>query len=288
MNTPEKQLQHQYVDSVKETLIAIIGYGYVGQAYHKVFRDALIYDPYNDKVESASREDINNADIAIISVPTPTSEDGMSCDTSAVESTLEWLQVPRVLIKSTVKIGTGERLQKKYPDIGIMFSPEFIGEGGYFIPFWKYPHPTDPIYHDFQIIGGDKQHTVPTAELFLRYVGPHLRVYLTDIRTAEVIKYTENMWIATKVTFVNEMYEACKALGVDWVDVREGWLMDSRVERMFTAVFTDKRGYQGKCLPKDTKALVHSINEAGYDPKFLRAVLDSNNRIRLINGFEEV
>lgn len=96
------------------------------------------------------------------------------------------------------------------------------------------------------------------------------------------------MFIALKVTFVNELYEACKVLGVNYHDVREGWLLDTRVSRMFTAVFKDKRGFEGKCLPKDTRALISIIEENGYDPKLLKEVLYTNNRIRLYNGFKQV
>ena len=179
-------------------------------------------------------------------------------------------------------------LAQKYPKLNICFSPEYIGEGGYFIQFWKYPDPHDPKKHDFMIIGGDKEPAVRIADIFIRSMGPHVKFMFTNRKTAELIKYVENMWIATKVTFVNEIYEVCKAMKVDWYDVREGWLLDSRVGEMFTAIFPDKRGFEGKCLPKDTKALVKSIEDSGYDPKFLKEVLNSNNRIRKKNGFQSV
>lgn len=268
--------------------IAIVGYGYVGRAYHQIFKDALVYDPYVTDVETVSQDDVNSCDMVLISVPTPTSEDGMSCDTSLVEETLAWLTVQKVLIKSTVRPKTTERLQEQYPDKQIVFSPEFVGEGGYFVQYWKYPHATNPLFHNFQILGGPKEATTFLAEIFIRFVGPHITVYQTDSRTAEIIKYTENMFIATKVTFANEMHEVCKAFDREWVDVREGWVLDERVGRMFTGVFPDKRGYEGKCLPKDTKALVHAAKEQGYTPAFLQEVIASNNRIRKATGFDEV
>ncbi len=268
--------------------IAIIGYGYVGRAYHQIFTDALIYDPYVDDVETVSKEDVNTCDLVLIAVPTPTSDDGATCDTSLVEETLAWLTVSDVLIKSTVRPMTTEKLQKKYPKQNIVFSPEFVGEGGYFVQYWKYPHATNPLFHDFQILGGPKEATARFAEMFIRFVGPHITIYQTDSRTAELIKYTENMFIATKVTFVNEMYEVCKAFDREWVDVREGWLLDTRVGRMFTGVFPDKRGYEGKCLPKDTKALIAATQQQGYTPALLKEVTKTNNRIRTKNGFDEV
>lgn len=255
--------------------IVIAGYGYVGKAYNKIFDDALIYDKFNLEVNTADLR--NKFDMCLVSVPTPMGEDG-SCDTSAVEEIFATVKANIYLIKSTVKPGTTDRLKKQYPDKRIVFSPEFVGEGGYFIPYWKYPHVNNPKYHDFQIFGGDKKDTNFMASLFLRRVGPHIRTYQTTAKTAEVIKYTENMFIATKVTFVNEMYEVCKAMGVTWEDVREGWLLDTRVSRMFSAVFQDKRGWGGKCLPKDTNALVKSAEEHGFDAEFLKDVLKANDR----------
>ena len=267
---------------------AIVGYGYVGRAYHKVFPDAVIYDPYVKDIETVSKEEVNSCDFVLISVPTPTSDDGLSCDTSIVESTLEWLTVPLVLIKSTVKPGTTQRLQKKYPDIKIVFSPEYVGEGHYFVQYWNYPHATDPRYHDFMIVGGEPDATSKVVSIFVRVLGPHVRFMQTDHKTAEVIKYMENVFFATKIAFVNEMFESCKALGVDYNTVREGWLLDTRVNPNHTAVFIDKRGFEGKCLPKDLKGFIASSAEAGYDPKLLREVMESNNRIRVLNGFDKV
>lgn len=268
--------------------VAIIGYGYVGKAYHKVFPEALVYDPFTKDIKSSSKEEVNKCELAIICVPTPTSEDGKSCDTSIVEGTFEWLETPLILIKSTVKPGTTAKLQKKYPKLNIAFSPEYIGEGGYFIPYWIYPHPTDPQYHDFMIIGGDKKVTSKILNIFIRKLGAHVKYMQTDTKTAEVIKYMENVFLATKITLVNEFYDICEALGVDYNEAREGWLMDSRIGRSHTGVFVDKRGFEGKCLPKDLKAFISSSEEAGYDPKLLKEILDSNNRIRNKHGFERV
>lgn len=272
---------------MKKSKVAILGYGYVGKAYHKVFPDAYIYD-YHAKDLKAEYERVNECDLAIICVPTPTSDDGLSCDTSIVEEILEWLETPLILIKSTVKPGTTEKLQADYPNKNIVFSPEYVGEGGYMIDHWKYPHPTDPRYHDFMILGGNHNVTTEIISIFVQKVGPRVQFMQTNSRTAEVIKYMENFFYATKIIFVNEMFEACKALGVDFNEVREGWLLDKRVDRNHSTVFKDKRGYEGKCLPKDTKAFVASVKEAGYRAKFLESVIENNARIREINGEEPV
>jgi UDP-N-acetyl-D-mannosaminuronate dehydrogenase len=130
--------------------VAIIGYGYVGKAVRNFFRDhfnILIYDMAS--AESAPKEDINRmADLAVVSVPTPMGKD-KSADLSAIESTLKWLKVPLILIKSTIPPTTTAVLSKKFKK-DIAFSPEYIGEGNYIVPFWKgYPDPLDMKKHEF-------------------------------------------------------------------------------------------------------------------------------------------
>lgn len=93
----------------------------------------------------------------------------------------------------------------------------------------------------------------------------------------------ENSFLAMKVTFVNEFYEICAALDADWNAVREGWLLDPRVESSHTAVFAANRGYAGKCLPKDVNAIVRAATAAGYEPNLLIEMVRSNGRFRAEN-----
>lgn len=251
--------------------IAIIGYGYVGSAYHKLFPEAVIYDPakgYKNKKE------VNLCDLAIVCVPTPSKPDG-SCDTSIVEKTVSWLKTPLILIKSTIPPGTTKKLKKKYKK-RICHSPEYIGEGKYYVPPWKYPHPSEVQHHTFMIIGGDPKDREEIISIFLPVLGPDKFYFQVDETTSELIKYMENAWGATKVTFCNEFYEIAKRFNVDYNLLREGFLLDSRVERMHTAVFKDKRGFGGKCFPKDLNALVRFSEKAGYEPKLIKQVLKSN------------
>lgn len=273
--------------------IVIIGYGYVGKAYHKVFPEAFVYDyygyseitpPRNERLDRerllqegklATREGVNQCDMAIICVPTPSLEDG-ACNISAIEETFRWLKVKNVLIKSTITPGTTEKLQEKYPDLNIAFSPEYIGEGNYYLPP-QYPDPKDPSKHDFFIVGGNN--TDFFVYVFLRK-NPQLKTLQVSSKVAETIKYMVNTWIATKVSFINEMYEACNALGIPFTQVREGWLMDSRIERTFSAIFPGKRGYDGKCIPKDVNALIASLIKHGYNPELFNQVVKSNEQYR--------
>jgi len=265
--------------------ISVIGAaGYVGKGMLKMFPAAIKYDP-PAKLE-ASQEDVNKTKLAIICLPTPTAEDGWSCDTSIVESVFEWLKVPLVLIKSTVTPGTTDKLRVG-TGLGVCMSPEYMGMGGYYTPP-QYPDPKDPTKHGFMIVGGASPDTKKIVDIFITRMGPHTKFMQTDAKTAEVIKLMENCWGAQKVTFANEMYNCCEALGVDYRTVREGFLMDPRTEPMHTAVFTEKRGYGGHCYPKDVRNLVKSVEDAGYDPKFLKGIINSNNRIRKSSGLEDV
>jgi len=252
--------------------IAIIGLGYVGNAYGKLFPDAVIYDPKKGHKDKAL---VNNCYLSIVCVPTPQNRDG-SCDTSIVEEVVSWIKTPLILIKSTVPPGTIASLKKKYKK-RICYSPEYIGEGGYYVPAWKYPHPVDIIQHDFLIIGGSTKDTEEVIDIFLPILGPDKIYYQVDEKTSELIKYMDNAWTATKLIFANEFYEIAARFGVDYNRLREGFLLDSRVERMHTSVFKDKRGFDGKCLPKDMKALVKFSRKAGYEPKFIEQIIKSNN-----------
>lgn len=281
--------------------VAIIGYGYVGKAMEKFFGQHYklkVYDPPyikennleeiddNGTFFTTNKNNINGCDLAIVCVPTPSSEDG-EVDLSYVHETFEWLNTPLILIKSTVPPGTTEKMVAgdvgKWIDRKIAFSPEYIGEGKYMVKWWKdigYPHPTDMKYHDFHIFGGRKSVTSEILEFYKPIVGPDIKYVQTDSTTAELVKYMENSWGATKVTFANEFYNIAEAIGVDYNELRELLLLDGRVEKMHTLVFKDNRGFGGKCFPKDVKGIVKFSSDAGYEPELLKEVLKSNSRIR--------
>lgn len=254
--------------------VAIVGRGYVGKAYAKLFPDALFYE----RKEPNNRAEINKCDLAIVSVPTKMNDDG-SCDTSIVEDVISWLETPLILIKSTIPPGTTKRLKQKY-NKRICHSPEYVGEGGYYIPFWEYPHPTEPQHHSFMIIGGSPKDREEILDIFYPVLGPTKTYYQVDETTSELIKYFENCMIATKVTLCNEFYNLTETFGVPYSQVREGLVLDSRLGKMFTVVYKNRRGFDGKCLPKDVNAIVHASKQAGYKPEFLEEVLKSNDRFR--------
>ncbi len=286
--------------------IGIIGYGYVGKVIANLFKDHYkisVFDPpllesmkigdkgirakLEENIEIVSDEaDINSCDLAIVCVPTPSKENG-EVDLSYLHETFKWLNTPLILIKSTVLPGiTDELIAGKgsdWIDRKIVFSPEYIGEGKYVVQWWKdrgYPHPTDMKYHDFQIFGGSREATGGVIEFFKKVLGPHVKYIQTDAKTAELTKYMENSWGATKVTFVNEFSRIADVFGVDYNELRELFLLDGRTERMHTVVFKDNPGFGGKCYPKDVKGIVKASEDAGYEPKLMKEVLSSNDKFR--------
>lgn len=258
---------------MQELKVAIIGAGYVGKAYLKLFPKAYVYTRH-----IGTREEVNKCDLAIICVPTPMLSDGR-CDISKVNEIVGWLETDLILIKSTIPPGTTSVL-KQITGKRICHSPEYVGEGGYFIPFWKYAHPTEPIYHDFMIIGGDKQDREDILQIFYPVLGATKTYYMVDETTSEFIKYMENAFIATKVTYSNEMSKMAKYFGVSYSEAREGFILDKRVGEMFTLVYKNRLGFDGKCLPKDMNAIIQASKKVGYEPKFLEAVLENNERLR--------
>lgn len=258
--------------------IAIIGYGYVGKAMYNLFKDhydMVIYDP----LETMVKEDVNGCDLAVVCVPTPMSSDG-SVDLSIINETFEWLDTPNILIKSTVLPGTTKKLSEKY-NKEIVFSPEYIGESSYVIQWWKdksHIHPTNMKYHDFQVFGGEKKARREVLQFFKAVFGPSIVYAQTDSTTAELLKYMENSWGAMKVTFFNEFYDIAESFGVDYDELRELYLLDGRAEKMHTAVFPEKRGFGGKCFPKDVNGIVRATEKKGYSPDLLKSVLDVNKQ----------
>jgi len=279
--------------------IAIVGFGYVGRAVCRFFQDHYkikVYDPYlrGDEEElthpnvqqEVSWDAINSCDVGIVCVPTPQGEVG-KVDLSIVEETIDNLNTPYILIKSTIPPGTTARLREQTGK-KIVFSPEYIGEGKYEVQWWKdrgYPHPTDMKKHNFHIFGGEKEDTREVLQFFKPVVGPDAQYWQTDSTTAELVKYMENSWGATKVIFCNEFARIAQAFGIDYDELRELFLLDGRTERMHTAVFKNKPGFGGKCYPKDVNGIVRASEEAGYEPKLLKRVLEVNSEFR--DGIED-
>jgi nucleotide sugar dehydrogenase len=272
--------------------IGIVGYGYVGKAMAKLFEknyEVLVYDVTPGIVTESARhhlvnkEEINQCDLGVICVPTPRGSDG-SCDTSHVETVLGWLSTPHILLKSTVAVGTTDRLAS-LTGKKIVFSPEYCGESTYWTP---YTFHTEIKETPFFIFGGDRRECSKMIDFFMAVTGPTKTYRMTDARTAEMVKYMENTFYATKIAFCYEIDQVCRTMGIDYNEARELWLLDPRLNPMHTAVFdANNRPFGGKCLPKDLSALVATSKKAGYDANLLQEVLDTNDRIAEIRSLRD-
>ncbi|OHA27106.1 MAG: hypothetical protein A3D52_02235 [Candidatus Taylorbacteria bacterium RIFCSPHIGHO2_02_FULL_44_36] len=269
--------------------ITLYGLGYVGRAIFNFLKDKYQVQIVDPKPAGPLPEEIRKLIVtpgkqkptvyAVVAVPTLPKKDG-SCDTSLVELVIKNSEHKHYLIKSTVVPGTTESLIKKTGK-KIIFSPEFIGEGGYFIPHWKgYPHPTDMKLHEFHIFGSERAETKIWVGLWQKVAGWAPHYAQTDSVTAEIIKYAENSHLATLKMFWDELYDLCKIEKRDYNEVRELLLLDGRISRAMSLIYKDARGFGGKCLPKDLNAIVRHMEKRGINPHFFKAILQSNKIFR--------
>lgn len=249
--------------------IAIVGaQGYVGKHMCTLFQECTVvrYD-----IDLGSKDEVNKCDVAFVCVPTNMKEDG-SCDTSIVEEVVSWIECDLIILRSTVPPGTVDRLVQETGK-HIVMNPEYVGE--------TTDHPlNDTSKRGFVILGGEKEATEKAFQVYQKVYNASVRFMRCSAKESEVIKYTENSFIGTYVTFCNDMARVARTFGVEWSVVREGFLMDPRMTPFWTFVYPDKPGFDGKCIPKDMNAIVQASTEAGYDPEFLRAVLENNERIK--------
>jgi len=254
--------------------IGIVGYGIVGRALSKLFSgedgspDVQMYDKFIQGMNTEDRKDaIQSCNLVFVAVPTPEGRGG-ACDISAVQEVVSWVEPPMCL-KSTVPPGTVDRLVETTGK-RICFSPEYVGETRW--------HPWKGIEsHGFVIVGGEKNLCARVVTAYQAHLGPLVRYYMTDARTAELCKYMENCFLATKVAFVNQFYDLAQAYGVNYHELREIWLADERIGRSHTLV-TEERGYRGRCLPKDVAAIIRASKPFGGAP-LLEAVDHYNDEV---------
>lgn len=249
--------------------------GHVGREMRDLFgRHAEIVTFDAAEHEDYPAQELSTCDLGIVCVDTPSGAGG-TCDTGNVREAVSRLPVSRVLLKSTVAPGTTELLCSSTGK-EICFSPEYVGESTYHNPYWPGGARDVP----FVILGGQPSMRRWLIDLLLPVLGPTKVYFQCSALEAEIIKYMENSYFATKVSFVNEFSRICQVFGADWSTVREGWLLDPRIERMHTAVFAGSPGFSGKCLPKDLRAIIEAAAAAGYYPALLAEVLSSNHRFR--------
>jgi UDPglucose 6-dehydrogenase len=219
-------------------------------------------------------EALREAEFAFIAVGTPEGVDGeadLQYVRQAAESIAQNMTGPLIIVnKSTVPVGTGdwvaEIVRGKQPQpvpFSVVSCPEFLREGSAISDFMS------PARTVLGSLDPDAAHRV--AELHLPLRAP---IVVVDLRTAEMIKYASNAFLATKISFINEIANICEALGADVKEVATGMGYDPRIGRSFLDAGL---GYGGSCFPKDVKALAHMANVQGRHPQLLQAVMDINH-----------
>jgi UDPglucose 6-dehydrogenase len=261
--------------------VGIMGVGYVGGAVLKVFEASGMpvtgYDPAKGLTDL---DKVNAADAVFIAVPTPYRPDQGGFDLSFVESAIGALSGEKlIVIKSTVLPGTTEALQEKWPQHTFLMNPEFLTQA---------TADQDMRFPDRQIVGYTKKRESFTRAgdlMAILPLAPFERIM--PATAAEVVKYFNNTWFSTKVTFANQMYDLCEKLGVDYDAVREAAAADKRVGRSHLEVFhKGYRGYGGACLPKDTRALIQLGKRLGVEMALLAKVEELNDRLHRMQGIE--
>jgi UDPglucose 6-dehydrogenase len=290
--------------------IAVVGTGYVGLVTGTCFAETgnnvicvdidkakvekmkngvvPIYEPHLDVLFERNikqkrlsfttdlKEAIDQCQIIFLALPTPPDEDG-SADLKYILGVAEELgkiitEYKIIIDKSTVPVGTADKVtaavaKNATVDFDVVSNPEFLREGFAVDDFMK---------PDRVVIGTRSAKAIKVLrELYKPFVRQGNPVIFMDEKSAELTKYAANAFLATKITFMNEIANFCELVGADVDMVRRGIGTDSRIGNRF---LFPGIGYGGSCFPKDVSALAKSGKEAGYDFKIINAVMDVNER----------
>jgi UDPglucose 6-dehydrogenase len=222
------------------------------------------------------KEGLDNCEFIFIAVNTPTDASQGGADMryveSAARSIAQELDHYAVIVnKSTVPVGSGDvvtriirnNLARPNVPFGVVSNPEFLREGAALLDFQN---------PDRVVLGSSDQEAA--RKVAALYLPLRARIQITDLYTAEMIKYASNAFLATKISFINEIAQICERLGADVKEVAVGMGYDKRIGRAFLDAGL---GYGGSCFPKDVRALAYMAAEAGLHPQLLNAVMDINH-----------
>jgi UDPglucose 6-dehydrogenase len=266
---------------MKKFKVGVIGNGFVGEAISFAFStvsDLYVYDS-NPLKSLDNLQSVHNCDFVFVCVPTPMFEDG-SQDLSYVESTFEKANTkPVYILKSTVLPGTTEMLSKKYPNFKIIFSPEFLTER---------TAKLDMLTQSRIILGGELSLTKKAKILFNQRFKIK-NIIQTDSKTAELTKYMNNTFFATKVSIMNEFKLLCDQIGANWEDAIKGFVSDCRIGDSHLNVpgHDGKFGYGGTCFPKDVNALLHFSKKHNIELNTVKGGWNTNLKVRPEKDWEE-
>lgn len=260
--------------------IGVIGAGFVGSALVSGFSlhaNIKIHDKHLPGMDSM--EEVANQEFIFVCVPTPMRSDGTQNLDVLAEALGEFFQAkpasyhPIVTIKSTVMPGTTRKMARMFDYPYFAMNPEFLTERSARLDF---------INASRIILGGPDHCTDPLWQLYrLRF--PVTPIFQTTWEGAELVKYMANAFFATKVSFLNEFYDICQHLGLDYNGIRNMWLADGRIGNSHTDIpgHDGDRGFGGKCFPKDLAAICHwAQNSLGRPLEVCEAAQSVNKKVR--------
>lgn len=259
--------------------VGIIGNGFVGNAIYQNLKDKVqnlfVFDVDETK-RLSSYENTVKSDIVFVCLPTPMKDKmGGDCNLSYINDFFDSLPSDLdgiFVIKSTVPIGTTEKLSKKRKDLKIIHNPEFLTARNSVEDFNN---------ADRNIIGGSEEAS-KKLESFYDHYFPHIPTVLVTSNESETIKYCSNTYLSLKVAYFNLMYDLCKSLEMDFEKVRKCVSLDKRIGESHTFVpgVDSDRGFGGTCFPKDLNALNCTLKENNLNGSILDEVWKYNMEIR--------
>lgn len=278
-------------DILSHMNIGVIGYGYVGRATGEGFatnpeNKIFWYDKFKESPNTLE-EVVEKSDFIFISVPTPIFSDYSGMDMSVVEEVVgqvaDKIKDPQkiVIIKSTSLPGTTKKIAVKYPKINFVMNPEFLTQKNANADFLK-PHRT--------VIG------CPNSDVGLRVQNLYETIlpkdqpyFITDVTSAEMIKFMSNLILASKALLANEFYDLSQKVGANYLDVRAAVEADPRIGSHLGVPGPDgDRGFGGACFPKDTIGLLGVAKKERINMSALQAIWDKNLKIRKNRDWEEM
>jgi len=267
--------------------IGICGFGFVGKAVVHGFclhADLKIYDKYQDGLNTL-KETVEGSDYLFVCVPTPMSEDGsqdLSCIYDVMENINELGVTDKtIIIKSTVIPGTTRKIAEKYPEHSFVFNPEFLTERTAKLDF---------INAARIVLGSSDQDALDSVEGMYRVRFTHTPIYKTSFEGAELVKYMCNCFFALKISYLNEIYEICDHLGIEYNELKNMFLADARIGNSHCDVpgHDGGKGFGGKCFIKDINALTKWAHKRELNLDTLKGAIEVNKRVRLEKDWEKI